>query len=108
MYSTVKGLREIVLLAIGLCGCHHADRVETTCFHRSAVAPNLALDPWSEANLAAVSLDRSSAWPSVDTGYRLDDVTTSTEVLFDYQTGFDRWGGIHRLGQTIRTGVFLR
>lgn len=68
---------------------------------------NLALGPCAESVQAAQQFTARSDWPAVALGYRLDDVTYYTKETYEYQSGFDRSGGLYHATQNVQTGVWL-
>ncbi|MCH8804478.1 MAG: hypothetical protein IH986_00120 [Planctomycetes bacterium] len=105
----------IAIGALMLCGCAPRERAVVL---RSATAaasgraigfPNLALGPTADhARLAEVFATRSS-WPSVETGYRLGEVSNFFEVIFDEESFHDRLGGgFYRGRESFRSGVLIR
>jgi len=68
---------------------------------------NLALGPSAEHVRVATSLGRGRG-PSVETGYRLEDVSFFSDVQYDDQFFYDRYGGHSRSATTVRTAVVLR
>lgn len=104
----------MLLCTCVLFGCASPDRsvvlhANTFSERLDGAPPNLALGPSAETNLLAEELTVRSSWPSLPTGYVLDDVTEATEVMFDDQSFYDRLGGsFFRAGQSVRTRVFLR
>jgi hypothetical protein len=72
-------------------------------------APNLALGPSAEHGRLAELFNARLARPSVAVGYRLGDVSYYSELIYDDQTFYDRYGGgFYREAETFRTGVRLR
>ena len=105
----------IAIGALLLCGCAPRERAVVL---RSATAaasgrvmglPNLALGPTADhARIAAFMATRSD-WPSVETGYRLGEVSEFSEVIFDEESFYDRLGGgFYRGRQSFRRGVLFR
>jgi hypothetical protein len=92
-----------------LAGCKAVDR---TAVLRSdatpAVSANLALGPSAENSRLAALLPPRSDWPSVDNGYRMDDVTIYTRASYDVQMQYDRQGSLYYEQQSIQTGVRVR
>jgi hypothetical protein len=76
---------------------------------RRAPTPNLVLGPSAEHVRIAESFAYRSTWPSVPVGYRVDDVSYGTEVIYDDQAFYDRiGGGYFRMSETVRTSALLR
>ena len=69
---------------------------------------NLALGPSAEHLRLAQRLAVRSDWPSVETGYRLDDVTFYMTAIYDEQSYYDRYGSLFHDTQSLQTGVRLR
>lgn len=71
--------------------------------------PNLALGSAAEHNLIGEALTARTAWPAVEGGYRFDDVSYFSQVIFDDQAFYDRLGGGFFQGnQSVRSSVLLR
>jgi len=69
---------------------------------------NLALGENAAATrLAALFCERSD-WPSADSGYRFDAVSTYSTIGYDYQFGFNRYGGLYYGAEVVDTGTLLR
>ena len=105
-----------VLLGLGLLSCGCAGPAGgvvlygPTGTHEGAggPAPNLALGPSADHLWVACELTQRSAWPSVDVGYRFDDFSYYSEVQFDNQHYYDRYGAYYRAAESVRTGVLVR
>lgn len=69
---------------------------------------NIALGPSAEVSRIAAWHAARSDWPSVETGYRVDDITLYMTATYDSQAYYDRFGSLYREAQTIRTGVRVR
>jgi hypothetical protein len=71
---------------------------------------NLALGPSRDHTLVAEAYAYRSSWPSVQSGYVFDDISTYTEVIYDDQSFYDRrdGGGFTREAISVRTGVLIR
>ncbi len=105
-------MRWSLLLVAGLlfmCGCHECRR--TTVVTYNANGPeraNLALGPSPETSeLAALFAERSD-WPSVDIGYRVDDVTFYTTTTYDVQMRYDRDVSLYVGTQSVQAGTWIR
>ncbi len=104
----------IAICSVLLSGC--AARDEGTLLFapearpaQTAPAPNLVLGPTAEHARLAEEFAYRANWPSVDLGYRVDDTSYATEVMFDDQVYYDRLGGSFLYGtQSVRTSVLLR
>lgn len=73
-----------------------------------APAANLLLSPDPEDLRLAQAMVGRADWPTADLGYRLDDVTFFSSFNFEYQSGFDRYGGLYFGNDTIESGVRVR
>jgi hypothetical protein len=70
---------------------------------------NLALGPSAEHSYIAEFFAYRSSWPSASVGYRFDDTSYHTEIIYDDQAFYERLGGGYfRAAETIRTGVLVR
>lgn len=71
---------------------------------------NCALGPTRDHTWLAEDFAQRSAWPSVHTGIRFDDVSSYSEVIFDDQSFFDLrdGGGYLREAVSVRSGVLVR
>ncbi len=69
--------------------------------------PNLVLAPSADKLQDALRFAARSDWPGVEIGYRLGDVTYYTKETYDYQSGFDRFGGLYHAEQNVQTGMRL-
>ena len=80
--------------------------------HRGVVLPpgsaNLALGPQPVTNHIAGQLITRSDWPSTPTGYRFGEVTYYQRSTHDYESGYDRHGGIYYHRGSFRSGVYVR
>ncbi len=71
--------------------------------------PNLLLGPSAEHFYSAQSFDYRSDWPSVSIGYRFDEYSTYSEVIYDDQFSYDSLGGFYyRVGEEYRSGSLVR
>lgn len=77
-----------------------------TQLHRQI--PNCALGQSREDLWVATGLNYRSEWPSVTTGYRLDEVTYHIDIQEDNQFYFGRFGGYYRTTQTVSSAVIIR
>lgn len=68
---------------------------------------NLIFDSSGEALREALLFARSD-WPAAESGYRFGDITYYSTITYDYQSGFDRYGGIHHGAESVQTGVWVR
>ncbi len=104
----------ICTLTLILAGC--AAPPPAVLYHRDLLAnpldratPNLVLGPGADHLHLAQSLPPREPWPSVFTGYRVDETSTYTEIIQDDQFFYDSLGGVYfRLGEEVRSGVFVR
>lgn len=73
-------------------------------------AANLVLGPSPEHTWLAETFAYRSSWPSVESGYSFDDVSTYTEVIYDDQSFYDTPldGGYTHAAVSVRTGVLIR
>ncbi len=72
-------------------------------------APNLLLGSSAEHFYIAQTFDYRSDWPSVSIGYRFDEYSTYSEVIYDDQFFYDSLGGsYYRVGQDYRTRTIVR
>jgi hypothetical protein len=101
-----------LLLVAGLllvCGCHerhHAAAVTVVQAERAERA-NLALGPSADTSRLAALYASRSDWPSVETGYRVDDVTFYESMTYDVQMHFDRNNSLYDQAQNVRTGMWV-
>ncbi|MBU0639638.1 MAG: hypothetical protein KKB50_12290 [Planctomycetes bacterium] len=72
------------------------------------VVANLALGPSAEHGRVAALFAYRTSWPTVAIGYRFDQISQYTELIYDDQTFYD-WhgGGYYRESETIHSGVLL-
>jgi hypothetical protein len=98
----------IVLLAC-LGGCTAPARFATLEAVQGSRPPtNLALRPSAEDTRFATLLNGRSDWPSVDNGYRMEDVTSYATSTYDVQMQFDRHNSLYYEAQSVNTGVRVR
>jgi hypothetical protein len=70
---------------------------------------NLVFGPSAEYTALGEALAARSSWPSVDTGYLLEDATYFEHVSIDDQSFYDCLGGAHIDERvTVRSGLFVR
>jgi hypothetical protein len=71
---------------------------------------NCALGPTRDHAWLAEGFAQRSSWPSVHSGFRFDDVSSYSEVIFDDQSFFDLrdGGGYLREAVSVRSGVLVR
>ncbi len=69
---------------------------------------NLLLGPYAADTQVATEMAGRSDWPSTTNGYRFNDTTYYSEWQYDYQSHFDRFGGLYAESDTVRTGVRVR
>lgn len=105
----MRVLITILLSCILLAGPFGCRAARERCDRRPYAARDLLLSRTADLSRAAQAFAGRSSWPSVEHGYRFDDVQTYTEVIFDDQSFFDREGGGHQyITESVRTGVFVR
>ena len=98
------------ILLLTLAGCASSNGVVVYAPGPARPAANLALGPLPDHTWLAESFAWRSSWPSVESGYVFDDVSSYTEVIFDdqsYYGGFDG-GSFTREAISIRSGVLVR
>ena len=101
----MKRAGKIAALCALLAGC--AGPGKYAVLH--APAANLALGPTAEHVRLGEAFAYRSAWPSVDAGYRFEDTSFFSQVIFDDQSFYDRLGGgLYHETQTVRTGIMVR
>lgn len=78
------------LLAVWLAGCCSAP-----CYAPRSARPNanLVLGPSAEIARGAEGFGRRTLVPEAIIGYRVDSYSTSTTILFDDQSFYDKMGG---------------
>ena len=104
------------LISLLLAGCAATPPPATVLHRRAAPAdivgrrtPNLVLGPSAEHLHLAQMFDWRSDWPSVSVGYRFDESSTYSEVIYDEPFFHDELGGFYyRVGQEIRRGTVVR
>ena len=104
----------LLILCLALSGCANqtagvvlfGSPSGETQLHRQI--PNLALGQSRENLWVAAGLNYRSGWPSVTTGYRLDEVTYHMDIQEDDQFYFGRFGGYYRTTQTVSSAVIIR
>lgn len=69
---------------------------------------NLALGPTAQDTHVATLSTGRALWPATENGYRLDNATYYYRVRYDYETSYNRYGGVHNSAQSIETGVWVR
>ena len=111
----MKRAGKIAIWAIILCGCAGRQPVailpgpEVAGSDGTGSLANLALGPSAEHGRIAEMFAYRSSWPAVPIGYRFDDRSYHTEVIYDDQAFYERLGGGYfRATETIRTGVLVR
>lgn len=93
-----------------LTGCTAGDRAVVYVPGAGQPAANLALGPSRDHGWLAESFAWRSSWPSVQAGYRFDDVSSYMEVIYDdqsYYGGLDGGSYTHE-AISVRTGVWVR
>ncbi len=97
----------LTLLCTIAMGCHSRQPVAVMSPSPTGRCANLVLGPSPDAASEALRLAARSDWPAFERGYRFDDVTYFSTDTYEYQSGFDRFGGLYRASQSLRTGVWL-
>jgi len=112
--AIIGTVRTLFVLTAGLLcvagGCTTPPRGTVLgCDRDEAASPaNLALGESAAATrLATLSCERSG-WPTVDSGYRFDAISTYSTIGYDYQFGFNRYGGLYYGAEVVDTGTWLR
>ncbi len=99
----------LIAWTMGLAGCAAPLRVTALQAVADSPAPaNLALGPSAEVAALATEMTARSDWPSVDTGYRMDDQTIYATTTYDVQSHFDRFGSLYVEALSVRTGVRVK
>ena len=71
--------------------------------------PNLVLGPSAEHARLGEWFAARSDWPSMESGMRLEEVSTYIDATYDDQAYYDRFGGaFFKVQESVRTGVFVR
>ena len=103
------------LITVLLAGC--AAPPPVAVLHRRHAArdiagrrtPNLLLGPTAEHFYIAQTFDYRSDWPSVSNGYRFNEYSTYSEVIYDDQFFHDSLGGFYyRVSEEYRSGSLIR
>jgi hypothetical protein len=98
----------LIAWTMGLAGCAAPLRVTELQTTAGSPAPaNLALGSSAEVAALATLMTERSDWPSVDSGYRMDDQTFYATTTYDVQSHFDRFGSLYYEAVSVRTGVRL-
>ena len=94
---------------VGLAGCQAPPRFAVLSDEAPEPASaNLVLGRYAETAALAEVVALRSDWPAVERGLRLDDVTFYTNVLYDEQAHYDRFGGLFYSVEAVQTGVWVR
>ena len=106
----MRGVVFLVILALGLVGCSGPDRAVVYATGGPRSPANLALGPLRDHTVLSELHAYRSSWPSVESGYLFDDVSTYTEVLYDDQSYYSPYdgGGFTREAVSVRSGVLYR
>ncbi|MGE3182401.1 MAG: hypothetical protein AB7N71_12280 [Phycisphaerae bacterium] len=72
------------------------------------MTPNLALGHNPEIAWIAAEINPRSDWPSVENGYRLNEITYYNDVLIDSQYVITEFDTTFKTGQNFRSGVLIR
>ncbi len=71
--------------------------------------PNLALGESARQLAIADEFTYRSTWPSTRFGYRFNDESHTTQIRYDDQSFYDRFGGGYtQITESVRSGVLLR
>lgn len=95
------------LLLLSGCATSRAPAVVDAA-HPAVARANLALGPTPEHQWLATEGWVRSDWPAVDHGWRVDEVIYFSTATYDWQNGFDQFGGLFRAAQSLRAGLELR
>ncbi len=101
-------MRGVLLAVCGLAvvtGCAAPEHAAILSAERPC---NLALGDFAPDTREALLFAGRSDWPAVETGYRFDEVTYFSKVIYDYQFGYDRHGGLYYGNETVSSGVLVR
>lgn len=107
-------MRKLLLcMALGaiLSGCRSSGPQDFAAAVRPAPireTPNLALGPHPDVAYIGSEINPRSDWPSIENGYRLNEVTYYTDVFVDNQYIFTNFDASFRTGQNVRSGVLIR
>src|SRR5574342_90174 len=88
----------LILIAwtVVLAGCAAPLRVTVLEATADLPAPaNLALGPSTEVAALATQMTERSDWPSVESGYRMDEQTSKATTTYDVQSHCDRVGSLY-------------
>ena len=103
--------RRLILVAWTalLAGCARSERgVVLSAVPHGEARANLVMARAPETAALATRMSVRSDWPSVDHGYRFDDVTYYSTIRYDEQSFYDRYGGLLYVNEGLRTGVWVR
>ncbi len=114
-YSVVmRKLAELALL-LTLTGCASppsANVLVSEHYDPPAAAwalPNLVLGPSVEHARLGEWYTLRSGWPETPIGVRLGEISEYSDVTYDDESYYDRFGGaFYRIRQSVRTGAVLR
>ena len=106
----MRGFAVAVILMLTLAGCSSPDRGLVYVARGPAEPANLALGPLHDHTILSELHAYRSSWPSIESGFFFDDVSTYTEVLYDDQSHYSTsdGGGFMREAVSIRRGVMYR
>ena len=106
----MRTLALAAILTLVLAGCSSPQRATVCVIGASRLPPNLALGPSRDHTILSEMHAYRSSWPSVQSGYLFDDVSTYTEVFYDDQSyyGWRDGGGFMREAVSVRSGVLYR
>ena len=98
------------ILLLMLAGCAARPRVAVYAPAPGQPTANLVLGPTRDHTFLAEVYSYRSSWPSVQSGYLFDDVSTFSEVIYDDQSYYDGFygGGFTREAVSVRSGVLVR
>jgi hypothetical protein len=100
-------MRKLALLALSfvvLTGCGVPRGVTVSAPSHA----NLAIGRSAQLTERALALAVRSDWPMVENGYRFEEATVYSTVLYDQQLNYDRHGGLNREAESVQTGVQVR
>lgn len=105
-----RGRQLLCVIGLVLVGCSAGGpRGQALWAYEARPTPNLALGPTVDHNLLTREFVGRSAWPSVDAGYQVEDVSYFSIFSYDDQSFYDRFsGGYSRQSISERVGVTIR
>ena len=101
----------LIVATLSLCaGCAApSGRIQGLVAVGPSAPPNLLLGRFADDARSAQWLAGRADWPAIDAGYRVEDVSTTTEVSVNDESFYDRMGGgFYRTTFTTRTGAVVR